>query len=174
MSGLLALSLSIGSLGALATWLALSPLAGIVTIWGIFIGWGAFFHNGADMAALRNTMVCGVFGSLIAGVAFALITKVGLGADTPLAVNAALWVGVTAFVMVLASKIPAFAAIPTSVYGYAATAAYAIHAGEDLSAAGNTLMLDLSNPVIVISASIVLGALFGLLSGKLSAVMTSE
>lgn len=172
MSGLLALALSIGGLGGVATWLALDPLAGMVTIWAIFIAWGAYFHNGADAAALKNTIVCGIFGSVIAGIAFALITKVGLGSGTSLAVNAAVWVGVTVFVLVFASQVPALAAIPTAVYGFATTAAYAIHAGEDLSAAGNTLNMDFTNPVLVVSLSIVVGAIFGMVSGKLSAALT--
>jgi len=168
------LALSIGGLGAVATWLALSPLAGFVVIWGIFLGWGQYFHNGADSAALKNTIVCGVFGSVLAGVAFALITQVGLGEGTSLAVNAAVWVGVTVFVLVMGASIPAFSVIPSAVYGYAATAAYAIHAGADLSAAGNTLAADFSNPVIVVSLSIVVGAVFGLLSAKVNAMISGS
>lgn len=169
-----ALALSIGVLGGVATWLALSPLAGMVTIWAIFIAWGSYFHNGADMAALKNTIVCGIFGSVLAGVAFALITKVGLGEGTPLAVNAAVWVGVTVFLLVMGATIPAFSVIPSAVYGFAATAAYAIHANADLSAAGNTLDMGFSNPVAVISLSIIVGAVFGMLSGKLSAMISGE
>jgi hypothetical protein len=168
------LALSIGGLGALATWLALSPLAGMVTIWAIFIAWGAYFHNGADAAALKNTIVCGIFGSVLAGVAFALITKVGLGEGTPLAINAAVWVGLAVFIVVMAASIPAFSVIPSSVYGFAATAAYAIHAGEDLSAAGNTLAMDFSNPVIVISLSFIVGAVFGMVSAKVSAIISGS
>jgi hypothetical protein len=140
-------------LGAVATWLALSPLAGMVTIWAIFIAWGSYFHNGADATVLKNTIVCGIFGSVLAAVAFALITKVGLGEGMLLAINAAVWAGLAVFVLVMGATIPAFSVIPAAVYGFAATAAYAIHAGEDLSAAGNTLAMDFSNPVIVISLS---------------------
>lgn len=165
------LALSIGGLGALATWLALSPLAGMVTIWAIFIGWAQYFHNGADGTALKNTIVCSIYGSILAGVAFALITQVGLG-GAALAVNAAVWVGVTVFVLVFGASIPAFSVIPSSVYGYAATAAYAIHAGEDLSAAGNTLAMDFTNPVIVVSLSIVVGAVFGLVSAKVAGMIS--
>jgi len=167
-----ALALSIGGLGALATWLALSPLAGMVTIWAIFIGWGQYFHNGADSAALKNTIVCSIYGSVLAGVAFALITHVGLGEGTSLAINAAVWVGLCVFILVLGASIPAFSVIPSAVYGFAATAAYAIHAGTDLSAAGNTLAMDFSNPVIVISLSLVLGAVFGLVSAKVAAMIS--
>ncbi len=165
------LALSIGGLGALATWLALSPLAGMVTIWAIFIGWGQYFHNGGDTAALKNTIVCSLFGSVLAGIAFALITQVGLGGAS-LAVNAAVWVGVTVFILVMGASIPALSVIPSAVYGFAATAAYAIHAGEDLSAAGNTLAMDFSNPVIVVSLSIIVGALFGLASAKVAGMIS--
>ena len=168
------LALSIGGLGGVATWLALSPLAGMVTIWAIFIAWGSYFHNGADMAALKNTIVCGIFGSVLAGVAFALITKVGLGEGASLALNAAVWVGVTVFLLVMGASIPMFSVIPSAVYGFAATAAYAIHAGADLSAAGNTLNMDFSNPVIVISLSLIVGAVFGMISGKLAAMISGE
>ncbi|MBL4638083.1 MAG: DUF1097 domain-containing protein [Proteobacteria bacterium] len=170
MSGLVALALSIGGLGGVATWLALSPLAGMVTIWAIFIAWGSFFHNGADIAALKNNIVCGIFGSIMAGIAFALITNVSLGS---LPVTAAVWVGVAVFVLVFASQVPALSVIPTAVYGFAATAAYAIHAEPGLAAASKTLALDFSNPVIVISLSLIVGSVFGLLSGKLSGMLTS-
>ncbi len=164
MSGLVALALSIGGLGGVATWLALGPLTGMVTIWAIFIAWGAYFHNGADMAALKNTIVCGIFGAVMAGVAFALMGAVPLG-DV---LTAPVWVGVTVFVVVFASQVPALSAIPTSVYGFAATAAYAIHVG------GSTTAMDLTNPVAVISLSLIVGAVFGLVSGKLSAALTSK
>lgn len=168
------LALSIGGLGGVATWLALSPLAGMVTIWAIFIAWGTYFHNGADAAALKNTIVCGIRGSVLAGVAFALITKVGLGEGMPLAINAAVWVGLAVFVLVMGATMPAFSDIPSGVYGFAATAAYAIHAGDDLSAAGNTLAMDFSNPVLVISLSIIVGAVFGMVSGKVSAMISGS
>jgi uncharacterized iron-regulated membrane protein len=47
MKSLTALSLSIAVLGGVATFLALGVVSGYVLIWGIFIGWGAFFALGA-------------------------------------------------------------------------------------------------------------------------------
>jgi len=162
MSGLVALALSIGGLGGVATWLAFGPLAGFVTIWAIFIAWGSFFHSGADNAALKNTITAGIFGAVMAGIAFILMGAVSLG-DT---LTAPVWVGVTVFVLVMGSKIPAFSAIPVAVYGYAATAAYAIHVGGSTSAA------DATNPVIVIALSFIVGAVFGMVSGKLAGALT--
>ena len=165
------MALSIGGLGGVATWLALSPLAGMVVIWGIFLAWGSFFHNGGDGAALKNTIVCGIFGSVLAGLAFVLITNVGLGS---LPVTAAVWVGVTVFLLVMGASIPAFSVIPSAVYGYAATAAYAIHAKADLAATADTLNMDFSNPVFVISLSIIVGAVFGMISGKLAGMLSGS
>ena len=162
MSGLVALALSIGGLGGVATWLSFGPLAGFVTIWAIFIAWGSFFHNGADNAALKNTITAGIFGAVLAGVAFILMGAVSLG-DT---FTAPVWVAVTVFLLVLGSKVPAFSVIPTAVYGYAATAAYAIHVGGSTSAA------DLTNPVVVIALSFIVGAVFGMVSGKLAGALT--
>ena len=54
MSSLIALCVSIGVLGGVATYLALGPLAGFVLIWGIFIGWATFFAIGGDTAALKK------------------------------------------------------------------------------------------------------------------------
>ena len=156
------LALSIGGLGALATWLAFGPLAGFVTIWAIFIGWGQYFHNGADMAALKNTIVCSIFGSVLAGVAFILMGLIPLG-DV---FTAPVWVGVTVFILVMGASIPALSVIPSAVYGFAATAAYAIHVG------GSTSAMDLSNPVIVVSLSIIVGALFGLASAKVAGMIS--
>ena len=164
MSGLVALALSIGVLGGVATWLSFGLLSGMVTIWAIFIAWGAYFNNGADSAALTNTIVCGIFGSIMAGVAFILMGAIPLG-DV---LTAPVWVAVTVFILVYASKVPALSVIPTGVYGFAATAAYAIHVGGSTSAA------DLTNPVVVVSLSFVVGTLFGLVSAKLAGALGSD
>lgn len=157
------LALSIGGLGGVATWLALGPLAGFITIWAIFIAWGSYFHNGADTAALKNTIVCGIFGAVMAGIAFILIGAVSLG-DV---LTAPVWVGVTVFILVMGASIPALSVIPSAVYGFAATAAYTLHVEGS-----NTAAMAMDNPVIVISLSIIVGAVFGLLSGKLSAIIS--
>ena len=125
------LALSIGVLGGVATWLSFGPLAGLVTIWAIFIGWAQYFHNG-DL------------------------------------LTAPVWVAVTVFILVMGASIPAFSVIPSAVYGYAATAAYAIHVG------GSTSAMDMTNPVLVVSLSIIVGALFGLVSAKLAALISGS
>jgi len=158
------LALSIGGLGGVATWLAFGPLAGLVTIWAIFIAWASYFHNGADISALKNTIVCGIFGAVLAGAAFILIGALPLG-DV---LTAPVWVGVTVFVLVMGATLPMFSVIPSAVYGYAATAAYAIHVG------GSPTAMDFSNPVLVISLSLIVGAAFGCASARLNALISGS
>jgi hypothetical protein len=159
------LALSIGVLGGVATWLSFGPLAGFVTIWAIFIGWAQYFHNGADTAALKNTIVCSIFGAVLAGVAFILMGLIPLG-DV---LTAPVWVAVTVFILVMGASIPAFSVIPSSVYGFAATAAYAIHVSGSSATA-----MDMTNPVLVVSLSIIVGAVFGLVSAKLAALISGN
>lgn len=170
MTSLVALSISIGVLGGVATWLALGVLAGppaIFLIWGAFIAWAAFFSNGGNNAALKTTIVCGIWGVICAWVAGLIIVNV------PVNLPAALWpaivVGVTVLVLCLGAHVEALSSIPTAVLGYAATAALMTSGGAlDMAHLGAA---DFSNPLIVISVSLIVGAVFGLLSGKLAGAL---
>ena len=53
------------------------------------------------------------------------------------------------------------------MYGYAATAAYALQTAN----AGSVTATDLTNPVLLVAVSGALGAVFGLLSGKLAGAL---
>ena len=55
MSSLVALSISIGVLGGVATALSLGPLSGIVYIWVAFIAWACYFAIGGDQKVLRRS-----------------------------------------------------------------------------------------------------------------------
>src|SRR5216684_4211064 len=95
MTQVIALSLSIGVLGGIWAFLALGPLSGFVLVWAGFIGWGCFFHSGANNNALVKTIVGNAYGALVAWVALLIIVNVpvpGLGA-----VWSAIVVGVTVF-----------------------------------------------------------------------------
>ncbi|MFW5426065.1 MAG: DUF1097 domain-containing protein [Methylophagaceae bacterium] len=157
------LALSIGGLGGVATWLAFGPLSGLVVIWGIFVAWGAFFHSGGDSAALRSTIICGILGAVLAGVALFLAGILPLGG-----LAAPVAVGLMVFVLVMLASIPAFSTIPAAVYGFALTAALALTGG------GSVTALSTANPVVVMSISIIVGAVFGLVSGKLSAMISGS
>jgi hypothetical protein len=164
MPSLLALSLSIGGLGAVATFLALGPLSAILQIWVIFIAWGCFFASGGNAEGMKGAIASHILGAILAAIALILISKVALGP-----VTAPVWVGLLVGIMVYASTIELFANIPASVYGFASTAGLAL-----LSPMNNPMAADLTNPAIIAIISLIVGSVFGLLSAKLAEMMEAK
>ena len=165
MSKLTGLALSIAILGGVWAFLALGPLAGSVLVWAGFIAWGCYFALGADGAALQKTIVGMIYGAVIAGIALALVGANPLGLAG--AAGPAIYIAATVFLLVIVANIPLLSAVPANVYGYAATAAYALQTAN----AGSPMAMDLSNPVLLVALSTILGAIFGMLSGKLAGVL---
>ncbi len=173
MNSLTALSLSIGVLAGLATFLAVGPLSGVFFIWAATIAWAAYFALGGNKEAAKNTVVCGIFGVVMASYAAFLITKISPDAALGFAFMAALIVTVSVIVLCLAANIPALSAIPASVLGYSATFAYLLQTPDKLS--GDVLLgVSWDNPVLVISFSLLVGTGFGIWSGNLAAKWTAS
>ncbi|WP_141701487.1 DUF1097 domain-containing protein, partial [Methyloceanibacter marginalis] len=63
MSANTALAISVGVLGAIATWLFLGPLGGMLAIWAAFIAWGCFFHCGGKEAGLQSAILGNIAGA---------------------------------------------------------------------------------------------------------------
>lgn len=165
MSKLTALALSIAVLGGIWAFLALGPLAGSVLVWVGFIAWGSYFHSGGDGAALQKTIAGMIYGAIVAGIALALVVAnpVGLGD----AIAAPVYVGVTVFFLVIVANISLLSVVPANVYGYAATAGYAL----STNTANLTTTTDLTNPVLLVAISAVIGSVFGAVSNKLAGVL---
>ncbi len=165
MSKLTGLAVSVAVLGAVWAYLALGPLAGSVLVWAGFIAWGSYFHSGGDTAALQKTIAGMIYGAVIAGIALALVVgnPVGLGD----AIAAPVYVGVTVFLLVIVANISLLSVVPANVYGYAATAGYAL----STNTANLTTTPDLTNPVLLVGLSAIIGALFAAASGKLAGVL---
>jgi hypothetical protein len=168
---LTALSLSIAVLGAVWAFLALGPLHGYVLVWAGFIAWGCFFHCGGDQKALIKTICGTAYGAVIAWIALLIITRLpenSMGALLP-----AIVVGVTVFFLVIVASVEQLSAVPAQVYGYAATVAYSLH---DTAAApmANLTAPSFANPLILLIASFVVGALFGMASGKLAGALSKK
>ena len=162
MSKLTALAVSIAILGGVWAFLALNPLASATLVWVGFIAWGCYFHSGADTAALQKTIAGMSYGAVIAGIALYLVSSgvlSGLGA-----LAAPVIIAVTVFALVIVAGANLLSVVPANVYGYAATAGLALTAGT----AGNSMMANLTNPVLLVIISVILGALFGMASGKLA------
>jgi Protein of unknown function (DUF1097) len=173
MKNLNALAISISVLGALATFLALGPLSGVYLIWAAFVAWGAFYALGADLAALQKLVVCGVFGALVAWLVAVAILALPLAGALGLPLWAALAVGAGVVVVVLAANVPALATIPATVFGFASTFAYLLQT-PDMLKLEVLLSASLKNSLIVISLSVVVGGLFGLMSARWGAAMTKS
>lgn len=175
MSQLTALSLSIGVLGAIWAFLALGPLSGYVLVWAGFIAWGCFFHTGANNNALTKTIVGTAYGALIGWIALLVIVNVAmpaLGTVWP-----AIVVGVTVFFLVIVASINLLSVVPANVYGYAAIVAYSLQTPSTPPSTGplqNLTSASFANPLILLIASMVIGALFGFASNKLSGALAKK
>jgi len=170
MSSLVALAVSIGVLGGVATILYLK--VGLL-IWAGFIAWACFFHSGGTTTALTNTIFCNVFGAFCAWVAAIVILSFPLADTLTLPVWAGIVVGITVMLMVLGAKIPAFSTIPASVYGYAAIFAYLLQTPEALTKE-KLLSMGLANGFFLVVISLIVGALFGFASAKVAGALTAK
>jgi len=105
------------------------------------------------------------YGAVIAGVALALVGANPL--NLPGAVGPAVYIAFTVFFLVIVAGISLLSLVPANVYGYAATAAYALQT----TGAGSVSAMDLTNPVLLVILSTVVGTLFGMAFGKLAAAI---
>lgn len=171
MSKLTALSVSIALLGGLWAYLALGPLAGFVLVWAGFIAWGCYFHTGGDTAALKKTIAGTVYGAVIAWVALLLIVNVQVQLPAPL--WPAIVVAATVFLLVIAASCDLLSAVPAQVYGYAGVVAYSLQTptADGAGPLASLTAVSFANPLLLLSVSYVAGAVFGMLSGKLSGVL---
>lgn len=156
-----ALAISIGLLGAVATWLFLT--IGTIQIWIGFIGWASFYHCGGGTEGLRKSVLANLWGVLMAFIALLLITKINPG--LPGVIWPSIVVGVMAALLVLGAKLPAFGVIPATVYGFASTAGYGLLSGASLTE------VNFANPLICVSISLVIGGLFGIVSEKFAGMI---
>jgi Protein of unknown function (DUF1097) len=160
MSKLTALALSIAVLGGVWAFLALNPLAGVALVWVGFIAWGCYFAAGANGEALQKTIAGMIFGAIMAGIALYLVNSHML--DSLGALGAPLIIAATVFPLVAVAGMNLLSVVPANVYGYAATAGLALTAGT----LGNVGAMNMTNPVILVIISTILGAVFGMISGK--------
>lgn len=174
MSPLTALSLSIAVLGGVWAFLALGPLSGSVLVWAGFIAWGCFFHSGADDSALKKTIAGTIYGSVLAGIALLLVVNNPIGLAAPIA--APVYVAVTVFFLVIVASVDLLSVVPANVYGYAATVAYSLHQPtvEGVGPLASLTAPSLANPVLLLSLSFIVGALFGMVSKKVAGVLGKE
>lgn len=165
-----ALALAIGAMSVLLTWLFVGPMAGLgLSLWAAFIAWGSFFHCGGGEKGLQDSLLAAIWGAVCATVALVLANSGALAGLGSMALPVI--VGATVGMMVLGAHVPMFAAIPAAVYGYAATAAFALmgnHVGDALSMGIGTM------PAMNVIVSMVIGGVFGYVSEKIAGALASK
>jgi hypothetical protein len=166
MSSNTALAISVGVLGAIATWLFLGPLGGALAIWAAFIAWGCYFHCGGKEQGLQSAIVNNAAGAIIAGITL-VVAGMAIGGSMPAAVWPAICVGIGVAAMVLLANVPMFSVIPAQVYGFASVVAYTLMK----DAGGSLTAVSMENPVVVIILSMIIGAAFGYVSEKLAGML---
>jgi hypothetical protein len=82
-------------------------------------------------------------------------------------------VAVTVFFLVIVAGLNLLSVVPANVYGYAATVAYSLSVptADGVGPLASLTMPSMANPVILLSVSYVLGAVFGMASGKLAGMI---
>ena len=133
MSILLGLTVSIGLLAVVATWIFLGPLAAMgLQIWQAFVAWACFYHSGGKTdRADEDRRLHVVRGAGRHAVGDARLGQLGgLGA-----LAAPVAVGIGAACIVLAAHLTLLSTIPASVYGFACVAGL-ILLGKDMTPMG--------------------------------------
>ncbi|SEN36404.1 Protein of unknown function [Gemmobacter aquatilis] len=160
MNIITALAISIGLLAAVATWLCLGSGLGL-QVWALFIAWGSFYHTGGKAEGLRKSVINHLWGVAVAGVTLFVVATVGGSVIVTSAI-----VGVSVVVLVLGAHLPVLATIPAAVYGYASTAAFCLLTSVAIGDPAALL-----KACGIVSASLVIGNVFGLVSEKLAGVL---
>ena len=169
MNAIVATAVSVGVLGGIATWLFLS--IGSILIWAAFAAWACYFHSGGDQAALKSTI--NILGVVAAWVAALVILAIPLAEVLTLPVWAGIVVIITVAIYILLAQVEVFASVPGTTYGYACTFAYLLQTPDKLNL--DTLTsVTMSNALIVVIISMVIGAIFAFVSGKWAAAMTKS
>jgi hypothetical protein len=154
-------AVSIGLLAGLATFLALGPGAGHgPQLWAAFIAWASFIHLGGGLEGLKKTIIHNVFGALSGAVALGFATQFPSGSSIDYPAWAAIGVASTICAVVLASRLPAFSDVASSLLGYVAIF---IAAAPDIRMQ-KIVAPNLENPIVGVFASLIIGALLAFIA----------
>lgn len=167
-----ALAVSIGLLGGVATYLYLSDFLGLgLQIWAAFIAWASFYHCGGKIQGFTSSILANLWGIVWGALTVLAITKLGFADTLGLPIWAGICVAIGVGLMILGSNIPIFSAIPATVYGYAATVAFALLSSDGVARLTEPTV---QNPAAVIALSMIGGAIFGLISEALGGVLAKS
>lgn len=157
----LALASSIAVLGGLDTYLTATALP--IPVWVTFIAWASFFACGGGLAGLVKSVTSNWVGIVIASLCLLAITTAP-GSPTLAAVS----VGLGSGLMILAASAGFLGYPPAIVFGFASLVGTTQATGHGVLDAG------LAHPTLVAGFSMLVGALFGLVSEMLAKALTER
>ena len=174
MSFVNALALVLCVIGGFLTYLSLGPLAGAIHIWAIFVFTATGVALGGTNESWKNLVICGFAGIVIAYIGTLIVLNVPLAATLTLPVWAGIVVGITTGCLALIANIPIFPAIPATVIGYALTFAYLLQGADKTRlSTENLLGATTSNPLVCMTLSLLVAAVFGIVALKLATMLSS-
>lgn len=166
MSELTSLAISVALLGGVCTWFTLS--VGVLLIWAAFAAWACFFHSGGDVRALRTTIVSNCFGVFTAWLTAVVIVSVPGATVLGETIWASVVVCISIACYISAARVGLFSSIPAVTYGYACTFAFLLQTPGKFSTE-NLTSLSFSNALIIVPASMIVGAVFAFASARFAA-----
>jgi Protein of unknown function (DUF1097) len=161
-------ALAAAILAAVSVW-AFAAFPGLM-IWAAFIGWASYDQSGANRKALVTSSVCMVFGVVMAWLV--AISVVGDWLRLRASISSAIAAGIASFFIVLASRFEVLSNVPATFCGFASAFAFLTlepHAFSMLSMS----QASLSNVLIVVPISLLIGSGLGVLHGYLAAKLTA-
>lgn len=161
MSPTLALAASIAVLGGLDTYLTATALP--IPVWVTFIAWASFFACGGGVPGLVKSVASNWIGIVIASLCLLVIS---LAPGSP--VVAAVSVGVGSGLMILAASAGFLGYPPAIVFGFASLVGTTQATGHGVLDGGIT------HPTLVAGFSMLVGALFGIVSEMLAQALTQR
>lgn len=161
MNKINALSISIGVLGAIDTYLTATILP--LPVWVTFIAWASFFILGGKLSGYKRSIA-----SNLTGICIASLTLLCIATLPQRPIVAAICVGLGSAAMVQASRVPLLAAIPAIVWGFASTVGTSAATGKPITEAS------LSNPAFIAAVSMIVGASFGYVSELLGEALAGK
>jgi hypothetical protein len=174
MTARTARAVSLGLLGGIAALLFISQ--GLL-YWAGLIAWASFLELGGDTAALKKTIAGNLFGAFMGWVALIVTVLIPASASGESWLLKAGVVDAVALVLVvLATRFEMLSRVSTSLYGFAAVIGAVVLsvALENVSGLEQLTGFHHFNPFLLVVASMILGAVFGLASNKLAEALTKK
>jgi hypothetical protein len=156
-----ALTISIGVLGAIDTFLTATVLP--VPVWVTFIAWASFFFLGGGAGGWVRSVASNLAGIVIASVTLLIIA---VGPNMP--IFAAILVGLGSAAMVQASRLQLLSKTPAIVLGFASLVGTTAATGVGVTEMGMT------HPTLVAAVAMVVGGSFGFVSEQFAKLMTAK